>query len=181
MTTPNRPPFPDWYQKGRRVPPHIGPTQRELIARRIRSLRKFLIGASFIGVASFTTLAAYHTESKTSTAAAETTTTTAVVQESAATTQATVPAQSLFNEEETKGFTAEAEHSDDGEEVAAAPAPAIATQPAVTSQATQPAATTAPAPQTASSSSQATAPQSTTAQVTVPQTSSRHRTKTVSS
>ena len=127
MTTPNRPPFPDWYQKGRRVPPHIGPTQRELIARRIRSLRKFLIGASFIGVASFTTLAAYHTESKTSTAAAETTATTAVVQESAATTQVTIPAQSLFNEEETKGFTAEAEHSDDGEGVAAAPAPATHT------------------------------------------------------
>ncbi len=177
MTTPNRPPFPDWYQKERRVPPHIGPTQRELIARRIRSLRQFLIGASFIGVASFTTLAAYHTESKTSTAAAETTSTavaettatTAVVQESAATTQVTTPAQSLFNEEETKGFTAEAEHSDDEEGVAAAPAPATATQPAVTSQATQPAATSAPAPQT------------TTAQVTVPQTSSRHRTKTVSS
>ncbi len=60
MTTPNRPPFPDWYQAERRVPPHAGPTQREMLARRIRSLRKLLIGVSFIGVATFSTLAAQH-------------------------------------------------------------------------------------------------------------------------
>ena len=44
------------------MPTHIGPTQRELIARRIRSMQRFLIGTSLIGVAAFTTLAAWHTE-----------------------------------------------------------------------------------------------------------------------
>ena len=60
MATPKRPEFPDWYRNERAVSPHIGPTQREMLTRRIKSLRKFLIGVSFVGVATFTALASQH-------------------------------------------------------------------------------------------------------------------------
>lgn len=108
MTTPNRPEFPDWHQREREVPPHVGPTQRELLARRIRSLRNVLIGASFVGAATFTALAAYHTESKSSgggAAAAD------FVQDPFAAAQS--QSTSLFNAQESQGFSAETHDADE--------------------------------------------------------------------
>lgn len=171
MTTPNRPPVPDWYQAPRRVPPHIGPTQRELITRRIRSLRRLLIGASLVGVATFTTLAAYRTESKASAAVAQTTTT-GVTQQSAVTTVSTSPNQSLFDNEGTSGFTAESRESEHAS-VASATTPQSAT---TASTAIQPAAASTTSSQITSSNAPAT-----TTQAIPSQTTSRHRTRTASS
>ncbi len=96
MTTPNRPPFPEWYQKDRRIPSHVGPTQRELIARRIRSLRRLLVSVSFIGIATFTSLAAYHSQSTASAASAQTTT--AIVQQGTAINLAPTSTATTFSQ-----------------------------------------------------------------------------------
>lgn len=192
MTTPNRPPVPDWYQQQHRNPRHIGPTQRDLISRRVRSLRQFLIGASVIGVATFTTLAAYHTETKTKAAIAAQATanvqpsvvSTSVASNSVAAVPASTPAQSLFNEGESNGFRTESQATDgQTASYAAAAAPTQSTTSSAaqsatsTNSATQPAATatTVPTP-TATTAPQ----QSTTTQVTS-RISSRHRSRTVSS
>lgn len=40
--------------------PYLGPSRRERVARRIKSLRRFVAGVSFAGLATFAMLAAYH-------------------------------------------------------------------------------------------------------------------------
>ena len=95
MTTPNRPSQPDWYQSGRTaVPPHVGPTQRELLARRIRSLRRIIVTASFIGTATFAMLAARQT-----TATAHPAPQTAITQQASSTPQ--TPSTSFFSGQST--------------------------------------------------------------------------------
>ena len=87
MAPPKRPEFPDWYNNERTVSPHIGPTQREMLTRRIKSLRKFLIGVSFVGVATFTALASQH--SGTNATTTNQSATTALVQNSGTTSTGT--------------------------------------------------------------------------------------------
>ncbi len=204
MTTPNRPPDPHWYRKRRPVPAHIGPTQRDLLARRIRSMQRFLIGTSLIGVAAFTTLAAWHTESKSNAAAQTTTTqvvqpsttateqTTAITQPGTAVAdQATATSQSIFGDEESSGFTAETRsairtttrplrpnhrHSDDDSSAVAATTPVTTTQAATTTTSAASAAST-PAPTTSTSSQTA----SVGSQTTTAPTSSGRQTKTATS
>ncbi len=83
MATPKRPEFPDWYKAEHKSSPNIGPTQREMLTRRIKSLRKFLFGASFVGVATFTALASQH--SGTNATTTNQSATTALVQSSGTT------------------------------------------------------------------------------------------------
>ncbi len=185
MTTPNRPPTPDWYQENKPVPPHVGPTQRELMARRIRAVRNFLIGVSFVGAATFTTLAAYHTQGKNNAAAAAAESapveSAPQVANNVSTTQS--PSTSFFDDSQTSGFSAESsehdhEHeSDDGEGVAQSSAP---TQPSTSSSQSSPSSTQpSPTPSTPSSASSVSS-QPTTPQITAP-TTSRHRTKAATS
>ncbi|HVB63578.1 MAG TPA: hypothetical protein VNE17_02530 [Nitrolancea sp.] len=143
MTTPNRPTRPDWNQSGpKRVPAHVGPTQRELLTRKIRTLRRLIITASFIGTATFATLAARHT-----TATAHPTPQTAVIQQATSTAQ--TPSASFFSGQATGDSS-------------------IGTGTSTT----QPVTPTAPT---------ATSPSTSFTFPTSPVTSSRYRTRTVSS
>lgn len=95
MATPSRTQFPEWYRAERPVSPHAGPTQREQMAQRIKSLRNWLIGLSFIGVATFTTLAAHHPATTTANTASNQSGTTALAQQnttSSSTTSTTTAA-----------------------------------------------------------------------------------------
>lgn len=94
MATPSRPQFPEWYRTERPVSPHVGPTQREQMARRIKSLRNWLIGLSFIGVATFTTLAAHHPATTTGITSANQNGTTALTQQSTTSNSTTSSATS---------------------------------------------------------------------------------------